>query len=196
MSMDKTKAALNSTNVLVAFSDDANFRKTLNPDYKSKRKDTRKPIVFNELKDWAMKTYYSVMRPGLEADDVLGILATQPGLGEHRIVVSEDKDLQTIPCSLYRQGELKEIDENEANYYWLLQSLTGDPTDGYPGCPGYGPVKAEKALKVNPTYASVESAYLKAGLTKEDALLNARMARILRWENWDKAKQEVKLWEP
>lgn len=32
------------------------------------------------------------------------------------------------------------------------------------------------------------------GMTKEDALLNARMARILRAEDYDFKKKEVKLW--
>jgi DNA polymerase-1 len=42
----------------------------------------------------------------------------------------------------------------------------------------------------------VVDAYLKAGLTEEDALMNARMARILRAEDWDFENNEVKLWTP
>ena len=35
-----------------------------------------------------------------------------------------------------------------------------------------------------------------AGFTKDDAIQQARLARILRWEDWDKDKGEVILWHP
>ena len=40
------------------------------------------------------------------------------------------------------------INEKEANYFHMLQTLTGDPTDGYKGCPNIGKVTAEKILKI------------------------------------------------
>lgn len=197
MSLDKLLDNLGKHEFLIAFSDNSrNFRQEINPDYKSKRKDTRKPIVYMPLKAWTKETFPCVERPTLEADDVLGVLATNPKNADRYIVVSDDKDLQTIPGRLYRGGEIVEITEDEADYFWLLQTLTGDNTDGYGGCPGYGPVKAEKALKTNASYAAVENCYLKAGLTKEDCLRNARMARILRHEDWDKENQKVRLWTP
>jgi hypothetical protein len=39
-------------------------------------------------------------------------------------------------------------------------------------------------------------AYEKKKLTAEDALRNARLARILRWDDWDRKKKEPILWRP
>lgn len=192
--------ACGSTDHIICFNDinEGNFRKDLAPEeYKSRRKGVRKPLAFKPLREWVMSKYRCIWRPKLEADDVLGIIATAPSRGNQtRIVVSEDKDLQTIPGWLFRGGVLTKITEQEADRFWLTQALTGDPTDGYSGCPGVGPKTAEKILGGKPDYGLVELAYLKAGLTKEDALRNARLARILRSDNWDQKKQEVILWEP
>ena len=190
------KDKLETDRIVVCLSDVENFRKELTDTYKSQRKSTRKPLIFPALRDWVKDEYKAVIRPKLEADDVMGILATEPNAKEQRIIVSSDKDMQTIPGWLYRQGELREVTVEEARYYWLTQTLTGDATDGYKGCPGVGPVGAKKVLGTKPDYGAVEMTYIKAGLTRDDCLLNARLARILRWENWDRETQTVKLWEP
>lgn len=179
--------------IILCLSGHGNFRSTLNPDYKSRRKDTRKPIIYSQLKEWLVDNYDTAQFANLEADDTMGILATSnPG----SIIVSSDKDMQCVPGKLYRKEELVEITLEEANRYHMLQTLTGDPTDGYSGCPRIGPVSAAKALQGPPEshWEAVCKAYEKAGLTEDDALLNARMAYILRNENYDNG--EIKLWEP
>ena len=179
--------------MVICLSGPNNFRYKLNPNYKSNRKDTRKPIVYPELKKWMLGNYPTEMWETLEADDLLGILATRdPG----SIIVSPDKDMQCVPCNLYRNGELQKISLEQANRFHMIQTLTGDPTDGYPGCPGVGPKTAEKILSGTPDtwWGSVLQAYQKAGCTDDDALMNARMAYILRDENWQNG--EVKLWNP
>lgn len=190
-------SALGSDDFLVCLSDpDANFRKELTDTYKSHRKAQRKPLAFKPLRDWVISEYKTLQRPKLEADDCLGIIATAPNQRKTRIVVSEDKDLKTIPGWLFQKNNLTKITEAEANRFWLIQSLTGDPADGYKGCPGIGEVRAEKIIGNRPDYGLVEMAFIKAGLSKADALLSARLARILRHENWDQDKQEIKLWNP
>lgn len=200
--LDGITNALGSHDIIMCLSDRENFRKKLTDTYKSKRKTTRKPVVFKPLMDWVTTEFDAIIKPQLEADDVLGILATHPDYKDRVIVVSEDKDLQTLPCTLYRQGELKTISPVEADYFWMFQTLTGDATDGYSGCPGIGPKKAEVILR-SFQWASglsvwhhVVAAFRKEGLTEDDALLQARLARILRFDNWDIEKQEVKLWSP
>lgn len=191
--IDEVTEKLKATEVTICLSGKGNFRYDLNPNYKSNRKDTRKPIVYSELKQWMLNNYGAQMEDKLEADDLLGILATRtPG----SIIVSPDKDMQCIPGKLYRQGELMDISPMEANYFHMHQTLTGDPTDGYPGCPGVGAVTAKKLLAGTPEtwWTSVLQAYQKAGCTDDDALMNARMAYILRDENY--VNGEVKLWEP
>lgn len=183
----------------LCFSGKDNFRKHLNPTYKSNRKG-RKPVGYSALKEWAMETYPSMCKDTLEADDCMGILATK--FKGKTIIVSMDKDLLTIPGKMYRtspdgSGEWHDTDENEAQYRFLLQSMTGDATDGYAGIPGVGPKKAEELLKKHgAVWKTVEDAYLKAGLTTEDALLNARMARILREEDYDFKNEQPILWKP
>ena len=196
--LEKCIVALNSSNLLLCFSSGDNFRKSINPTYKSGRKKTRKPIGYVALVDWCKERYDTFSKPGLEADDCLGILATKPENAGSCIVVSDDKDLKTIPGKLYRptQNERLEITEAAADKWFYTQCLTGDSTDGYPGCPGIGTVKADKLLAHRPAWSVVEQAFIKAGQTKEDALMQARMARILRYTDWDGDKQQPILWSP
>ena len=55
-----------------------NFRKEIFPDYKSGRRKTRKPVGYVAFCDWVRETYSTASRPMLEADDVMGIIATMP----------------------------------------------------------------------------------------------------------------------
>ena len=197
--VDTITQKLGSDDVLHCLSDPTdNFRKHIAPTYKSNRKGTRKPVGYVALRDWIKETYDVLMKPSLEADDVLGIIATKPDNLGKCVVVSDDKDLRTIPCKLYRPmaDEKLDITQQQADTHFLTQALTGDPTDGYSGCKGVGAKTAAKILGNRPMWSSVEQAYLKAGMTKEDALTQARLARILRWDDWDETNGEVKLWQP
>jgi DNA polymerase-1 len=175
------------------------FRKDIYADYKGNRKG-RKPVGYKAVKEWALATYPSFMKEPLEADDCMGILATK--FQGKTIIVSMDKDMATIPGKFFRlspSGDhmMFDITEKEAEWNFLMQSMTGDASDGYPGIPGVGPKKAEELLtKHGAVWKTVEDAYLKAGLTAEDALVQGRLARILRADNWDFEKEEVKLWMP
>ena len=197
--IDKIKDKLKTDDILCCLSDRSdNFRKKVDPTYKSNRKGTRKPAGFNAFIDWVETAYPHLRKPSLEADDVLGILATKPDNLGKLIVVSDDKDLKTIPCKLYRPSpdELLEVTPQQADAYFLHQCLTGDPTDGYGGCKGVGDKTAKKILGSKPTWSSVEQAYIKAGMTRDDAIQQARLARILRWEDYDTEKGEPILWQP
>lgn len=197
--VDFIKEKLKSDDILHCLTDPKdNFRKHISPTYKSNRKGTRKPVGYVALRDWVQETYDTLTKPSLEADDVLGIIATKPDNLGKCVVVSDDKDLRTIPCKLYRPmaDEKLDITQQQADTHFLTQTLTGDPTDGYSGCKGVGAKTAAKILGNRPMWSSVEQAYLKAGMTKEDALTQARLARILRWDDWDETKGEVKLWQP
>ena len=188
---------LGVSDIVCALSDsNANFRKSVDPTYKSNRRKTRKPLGYAAMKDWVRHNYATIMKPGLEGDDCLGILSTRPG--NECIMVSDDKDMLGCPGQLFRPStdELHEISVQDADRFFLTQVLTGDPTDGYKGLPGVGPKKAEAILGPRPDWGLVEQAYLKAGFTKDDALTQARLARILRWSDWDAEKGEPILWKP
>jgi DNA polymerase-1 len=196
--MQKITEELNSDNLLLCFSGSDNFRKHINPTYKGNRKNTRKPLGYSTFVENLKAAYDWQMHDNLEADDVLGMLATRPDNTGDCVVVSEDKDLMTIPCKLYRPhaDERMDISEQDADRHFFMQTLTGDPTDGYKGCPTIGAKRAEAILGSRPAWSLVEAAFIKQGLTREDALLQARMARILRWSDWDEKKREPILWEP
>jgi len=217
---------LQADDFVICLSDDFNnFRKTVSPTYKGNRTGER-PVHLYDIKDWLRQNYPFRLIPHLEADDVMGIMATDPAATDERIIVSADKDMQTIPGLLYRPHEarpkLRHITPEEADRYHLYQTLIGDSTDGYPGCPGIGPVRAEELLdgglrfvkvekevtrgpnkgqirvtwELEPSpspWATVVSCYEKAGLTEKDALVQARLAKILRHEDFD---GRVKPWVP
>lgn len=192
-------------NVKLALTDSiGNFRKSIYPNYKSRRSSVKKPIVLKHTREWLINERGAYWRPGLEGDDILGILATHESLvrGE-RVIFSVDKDLRQIPGLHATDGDVVEITEDQAYRFFMVQTLTGDSTDGYPGLPGYGPKKAEswldQAVKV-PTkenlWRAVVDAYVRAGFTEEDALVQARCARILTADLYDFKNKEPILWTP
>ena len=182
---------------------EGNFRTAIDPDYKATRKSVRKPIVLKHFKQWLIDERGAYFRPGLEGDDCMGILATHPKLvpGE-KIIVSIDKDMRTIPGKFIRWGtegaEIEEISEEVADYHFFHQTLTGDVTDGYKGCPGIGPKKADAILDVphGDRWQAVVAAYEKASLDENVAIQQARCARILRASDYDFKKKEPILWHP
>lgn len=183
---------------VIALTGKTNFRKELYPEYKANRKGARKPLCYTSLVERLVTEYKTNLHEGIEADDVLGILATKPS-DSKSIIVSEDKDMASVPATVYAKGECITYSKEQADYNHLYQTLTGDTSDNYPGVPGIGPVKAKKLLddsKPADWWKVVVSAYTSKGLTEEDALLQARLARILRWEDWDESKQEPILWTP
>ena len=109
--------------------------------------------------------------PHLEADDALGIYATRnPGA----IVVSPDKDLETDPGLLYDYKETVTITPEEGAKWHLIQTLAGNATDGYGGCPSYGIRRAAALLdEKGYSWKTVVEAFESKDMTEEDALRNA-----------------------
>lgn len=184
----------------VALSSSTNFRKRILPTYKSNRADKRKPLTLMPLREYLIEKHGAKVSPQLEGDDVLGIWATHPKLiPGPKIICSIDKDMGTIPGLLFVQGKMEEaveITPAEADHWHLMQTLMGDTTDGYTGCPGIGPVAARKALEKDPTWNAVVRLYATKGLTEVQALTQARVARILRATDYDFKRKEPILWNP
>ena len=185
---------------IVALSDRANWRKDVLPTYKANRKGKRKPITFPTLREYAVQTYKCIEFATLEADDVLGILATDPSRESQDVIVTIDKDLRTVPGEHFNPNRpeegVVEVNLEQADFNHLMQALAGDPVDGYAGCPGIGPVRATRMLTEQPEWATVVENYESKGLTEEDALIQARVARILRHDEYDSVTETVKLWNP
>lgn len=177
---------------IVALSDTTNFRKTVAPYYKANRKDVRKPMLLQYARDYLRNKYNTITYKGLEADDVLGILGTA---NKDTIIWSEDKDLLTVPAKHWIDGDVVEISEEEADYNFFTQTLVGDTTDNYKGCPSVGYKTAEKILEFGDGWGAVVRAFISKGLSEEVAIENARLARILRNGEYDMDTGEVRLWQ-
>lgn len=193
-------SSLEADDYVVALTDSKNFRKDVLPTYKNNRKDKRKPLALKELREYVIKKHRGIVWDNLEADDVMGIMATEP-TEEERIVVTIDKDLKTVPCNLSSDGlNVERIPERLADYWFMIQTLTGDKVDGYDGVEGIGIKTAEKLIKkytnvpLLDLWKIVKKIYVDKGYTEAEALQQARVARILRHGDYNKKTGEVKLW--
>ena len=179
---------------ILFFSDSVNFRKLLDPAYKGHR-NRKKPCGYKRVINALKETYPVVIMPTLEADDALGIYATkEPG----HILVSPDKDMRQIPGDLYDLSDgVITVTPEEGRHWHLMQTLAGDQTDGYSGVPGMGLKRAATLLAASgATWETVLNAFLEKGMTEDDALLNARLAKILQVTDYDFVNQEPRLWDP
>ena len=178
---------------ILFFSDSKNFRKKIYPDYKGNR-NRKKPCGYKRVINQLENSYEVVRIPDLEADDAMGIYATyEPG----NIIVSPDKDMRQIPGKLFNLDETIEVTEEEGMRWHLIQTLAGDQTDGYSGCPGLG-VKRAVALfeKEGYTWDTVVKAFESKELDEDTALMNARLAKILQHSDYDAVNQRVIPWVP
>jgi len=171
-----------------------NWRNNVLPSYKANRKNVRRPVIWNPLRQHLCENHKAVTYRNLEADDIIGILCQKTS-----IIISDDKDFKSVPCKFLHRpstGAGSRVTEKRAKRWHFLQTLTGDSADGYKGCPGIGEVRAEKLLK-DGTWEEVVGAYSKAGLDEEDALRQAQVAHILQSPSeYNKKTGEVALWKP
>jgi len=197
--VNRWQEATGHKDVVMCLSSYPTFRHQLSPEYKANRVGKRKPLGLRDLRAWLESEYDVRCHQNLEADDVMGILMTN-GMYQDPIMVTADKDMRTIPGKLLRMDKMEINDVGDANRNWMTQALVGDTSDNYPGLKGFGPVKAEKLLAEHHTlpamWSAVVGAYRKNGGTFADALLNARMARILRYGDYDFTAATVELWDP
>lgn len=189
-----------------------NFRRGVHPTYKHNRTG-EKPEYYVEVVDYLKDTYHYEQHPELEGDDILGM---HMGIGW--VAVSTDKDMRTVPGRFVRvkyNGSLDRYDSTEAdaNHFWMWQTLTGDTVDGYKGCPGCGVKGATACLPSvgaglpklwNTVLQRYEESWNKpaqrkkfiTGHYEDEALMNARAARILRVGEYDVESGGVRLWRP
>lgn len=225
--------ALECTAVIVCLSCPTaeNWRLKVLPTYKANRDYSKRPVHLAAIKDYMEANWPSYRRPTLEADDIMGILSTSRS-GKN-IIVSEDKDMKTIPGWLFnpaKDTKPKLISPEAADRWHLYQTIVGDTTDGYVGCPDAGHEAAEQVLggdwwysfehefSRGPRKGMKETRWVRApssswpqpstdwgrlvtlfaryGFTEEDALVQARVSRILRASDYDFNKKEVILWTP
>jgi DNA polymerase-1 len=212
------KETLDADRVILCLSDPSRryFRHSIYPQYKANRTHGQTPLTLNAVKSWLREgagEFEAKWKPGLEADDVLGIFASHPSLipGE-KIVVTSDKDLRQIAGLNYnlRSKALTHITPFEADWFFYHQVLTGDPVDGFPGCRGIGPIRGRRILqdaeveaigRRDPNFPAyywkwIVRAYIYKGQSEADALTQAQVARICRHTDYNFQTKEVIPWTP
>lgn len=199
------RAAHGGARALLALSSRPGFRRALWPGYKAGRAPPPPRIV--ALLAGLAGRPEAVSAPFLEADDVIGILATGGALAGQAIagagraiILSDDKDLRSVP-GLHGDGSggVRAVARADADRAHLLQTLAGDSADGYPGCPGIGPRRAAallRGLDAAAGWRAAVAAFVRAGRSAAEALVQARLARILRAGDYDVAAGRPRLWRP
>lgn len=211
--LQKWMARHNASGLRVALSDTPwTFRMSVYPAYKAHRKDVRKPLGLAQLRQHLMDNHGGTILPGLEADDLMGLWMTDK-YRESGIIVSWDKDMRAVPGRFWVPGteDVEERDEIDADKMWMAQTLSGDQADGYPGCRNIGVVRAKRIVNdwarlsapllphqtlADAVWPVILKEFLKKGHTEQDAIVSARLARILRHGDYDLKTKEVKLWVP
>ena len=179
--------------MILFFSDSVNFRKKILPEYKGHR-NRKKPCGYKRVINKLKEEYKVIIKPGLEADDTMGIYATRY---TGNMIVSPDKDMRQIPGKLYNFDDVFTVSKEDGAKWHLIQSCAGDQTDGYSGIPGIGVKRAEALFNEHGySWKTVVKAFKDKGLTEDDALVNARLARILTSDDYDFKAKEPILWSP
>lgn len=191
--------------VMISCDRASNYRRSFWPEYKAHRDDHVDPPGREACASYLMESTASFRKPNIEADDLLGIVATK-GLpdGTTPVIVTVDKDLRQIPGWHFNPDKEDfpvRVTPEEADFYFHQQWMSGDATDNIPGMYKWGPAKAQKLLHATPRAdwdRAIIAAYAEHPRKYPPgyALSQARCVRILRDGEWDKAKQTPILWEP
>ena len=179
--------------MILFFSDSVNFRKKIMPDYKGHR-NRKKPCGYKRIIRELGEDYQVIKMDTLEADDALGIYATaNPG----NVICSPDKDMKQIPGQLYDMDQVMSVTPEEGEQMHYLQTISGDQTDGYAGVPGMGMKRAAVWFdKYGYNWDAVVRAFVEKDLGEREALINARLAKILTVNDYDFEQRQPILWSP
>ena len=131
-----------------------NFRYDLYPEYKANRKDKPKPIHLQACRDYLVETWNAVISEGCEADDLIGIAATDCEDPMSFVVCSIDKDLKMIAGHHFNfvTKELSFVTPIEGLKSFYKQLILGDVSDNIPGYDGKARQKWPKFMQHHHDY--------------------------------------------
>jgi DNA polymerase-1 len=175
------------------------FRHEAFDGYKATRRETPETLIpqIPYIKDILRGFSIPVLeRQGIEADDVIGTLATRyAARGMRVIMVSGDKDfmqlvtddillIDTMKDKTYDIAAVRERFGVPPDKVVEILGLTGDSSDNIPGVPGIGPKNAQRLIE---QYGTIEEI-----LKNIDRLANAKTKQSLR-EFADQARMSREL---
>lgn len=199
--------SLKPTHIIFCFDEkERTFRQDLLPTYQSQRPETPSELIpqFQKARDFLKSINIPIYsKPGFEADDVIGTIATVSTMetvivtGDRDILqlVNDDKDIKLfMPIGGLSNGKIfaeKETFERMGvlpNQIPDYKALVGDPSDNYFGIAGIGPKTASTLLA---KYKTLDNIYehiddiaekLREKLIngKESAYLSYKLATIVR----------------
>jgi DNA polymerase-1 len=171
--------------IFLTSTDHSNFRYEIDPEYKQNRKDTKKPIYYDFIRQYLEETYNTTVIYGAEADDALASQVELLGM-DNAIICTIDKDLDQVPGLHFNfiKQVTYSVSEEEGIKYFYTQILIGDPTDNIKGLYGIGPKKAEKILaglsEEIDLDAQCAQTYLAHHRTIEEYLMNKQLLWMKR----------------
>lgn len=148
----------------------ANFRDriaTIRP-YKYNRSDKPRPKHLQALRMLLVQDFKAQVIHWYEADDAVAIEQTSDPAGV--VVCGIDKDLLQVPGWHQIPGKgFLQVTDRSAVLRFYMQALSGDSTDGVPGCFRVGPDTAQKVMlkaaeSAGDSLAALERACWKASL--------------------------------
>jgi len=188
----------------VAFDDQTpTFRHAIYKEYKATRKPMppelreQVPVMQEILK--AMNIY-TVMKPGLEADDILGTIATKAESDGMTVsIVSGDRDLLQVATDIikiripktkagrtevedYYADDVKRVYEVTPMQFIDIKALMGDSSDNIPGVPKVG---TKTATELIVRYGSLDGVYenleaITKAAIKQSLTENVHLAKLSR----------------
>lgn len=201
------------------------YRKELLPTYKANRNSTRRPMLLVPLWEYVNTELDGRFIPGLEGDDMLGASQTEDSIcvsidKDMLTIPGLHLNMGKPELGVFRQSE---YDADLFFYQQVLAGDATDNYSGCPGIgmktaakiledephivvetrdyfvtgkrAGEEKITWSKQTGYYSVWETILSYYEKAGLTPEDALVQARMARILRPHELDKDNKAI-LWTP
>jgi len=191
----------------------SNFRFDIFSDYKANRKEARKPVYYNEIREFLQGRWGAKVVHGQEADDACSIKQYELNpLGwdenvHNSIIWTIDKDLNNVPGyhGNYTTGEISYISPIEALRNFYLQILTGDTSDGIPRIKkGWKKKNAQEAIGKAETEEEMIQIVLKEIKlntnefeinTQDEFVKRARLVHLRRYEGelWSIPKSNLSL---
>lgn len=117
--------------------------------YKGNRDSSHKPYWYQSIRNYLSGEWGARIVHGREADDECSILARRDrDANTDYCIATIDKDLDQIPGKHYNYLKLvhhRQSVDDASRWFWQ-QCLSGDATDGVPGCYKLGPVGAERLI--------------------------------------------------